>query len=73
MTQKSVMQMTPAEYQACRAAAIRARSEPESMAALRSEIAARRGDAPRDAREMTDAEFKAAKLAAIRGVTRGRR
>jgi len=63
--QKSVMDMSPAEYAAARLAAIRHR--PGMSAAEIADLAQRRGsDPPKDAREMTDEMYAQARARAIR-------
>jgi hypothetical protein len=64
---KKATQMSRDEYAKARTAAIRARPNPESIVALRREIAERRGEKPKNARDMTAAEYRAERSKAIRG------
>jgi hypothetical protein len=64
MTQKLATEMTDAEYEAARAAAIR--GDPGLTAAERADLASRCDDQPKDARSMSDTEYEAAKSKLIR-------
>ncbi len=64
MTQKLATEMTDAEYEAARAAAIR--GSPGLSAAELADLASRRDEGPKDARDLTDAQYEAEKAKLIR-------
>jgi hypothetical protein len=64
---KRATEMTEAEYRASLAALLRNPQQGRLTAAERADLAERRGEEPKDAREMTAMEYAMARAKAVRG------